>query len=43
MCLCCVFAELLCMYCVLGFNIYAQFMCCLIIDRSLHSCMINAL
>ena len=23
------------------FNIYVLFMCCVIIDRSVHSCMIN--
>ena len=43
MCLCCAFVDLLCMYCVFAVNIYVLFMCCVIIDRSLHTCMINVL
>ena len=38
---CCAFAESLCMYCVFVVNIYVQFMSCLIIDTSVHSCITN--
>ena len=46
MCLCglrCAFVELLRIYCVFAVNIYVLFMYCVIIDRSVHSCMINIL
>ena len=37
--LCRVFIELLCIYVYLLFNIYVLFMCHVIIDRSVHSCL----
>ena len=40
MCLCCVFVEFLCIDCVFVINTYVFFMYCVIIDRSVHSCII---
>ena len=42
LCVCVVYLLSYCVYtCILLFHLYVFFMCCVIIDRSVHSCMIN--
>ena len=43
LCLSCAFVQLLCMCCVFVVKIYVLFMCCVIIDTSVHSCIINVI
>ena len=42
LCVCVVYLLSYCVYtCILLFHLYVFFMFCVIIDRSVHSCMIN--